>query len=381
MPRIPTLHFHWHRFSVRAGSSHAAENVFRKQRRPLDPDTAIAADESLRTRERAVWFAGAVSFAICGTVPFVAQWLPSFPGFEIPPDMVGAWQIGAGLAAFAIAAVFVACGFNDIPTLPWLPFSLSCAIVLMSVAILSIPQYAPELMGLYILPAIAASFYLPPRLALPFILVIGGALVYIGYYNRDEPYGVVEASLMMIFLIGSSTIMALARDRIQQGISLNVEIAGRDPLTGAANLRRLRERLDDEIRRAKRRSMPVTLILLDLDDFGSVNARFSHTLGDAVLVASSIAMQKLIRKDELLARCGDDEFAVVAVGESGDDLVALIDRLRRAVMIERQRLCPDVSVAVSTGYATWRPGESATAMMRRADSALHIGRMNGPKDV
>lgn len=381
MARIPKLHFHWHRFSERAGSSQGVDAVFHKQRRPLDPASAIGVDESVRTRERSIWFGGAVFFAACGLVPFLALWLPSFPGFEIPSDMVGTWQVVAGLAAFSASIALVACGLRNIPTLPWLPLVIAYSIVIASVGILTIAEYGPELMGIFVLPVIAAALYLPARVAAPFYVVIAGIFAYLGYFNRDEPYGVLEAAMMLMFTVGASTIMMLARDRIQQGIELNIEIAGRDPLTGAANLRSLRQRLDDEIRRAKRRDLPVTLVILDLVDFSSVNTRFSHTLGDAVLVACSRAMLNVIRKDELLARRGDDEFAVVAVGEAGDELEALVDRLERAVMIERQRLCPSVTPSVTIGYATWRQGESSSALMRRADSTMHIGRMSGPEDV
>lgn len=381
MPRIPKLHFHWHRFSERAGSGHSVESLFRSQRRPLDPESSIAADESIRTREQAIWYAGAVFYMVCGLVPFIALWAPSFPGFEVPAEITGTWQLGVGVVALLVGPLFIYFGLRNIPTLPWLPFAIGFAIVLLAVALLATPEYGPEIMGLLVLPTIAAAFYLPARAAIPMYITVAGVLAYIGYYNRDEPYGVLEASMMLMFLIGASTVMAFARDRIQQGIELNIEIAGRDPLTGAANLRRLRERLENEIRRAKRRDLPVTLVMLDLDDFGEVNRHFSHTLGDAILVACTRAMQKVIRKDELLARRGDDEFAVVAVGESGDDLLTLIDRLKTAVMIERQRLCPDVNPGVSVGFATWRAGESPAALMRRADSALHVGRMFGPEDV
>ncbi len=381
MARIPTLHFHWHRFSERAGSGRGVENVFRPQRRPLDPDTAIAPDDSLRAREKAIWLAGAAFFIVCGLITPLADSLPSTSGFEIPADLTGPWQYGAGGVAIMVGLAMIACAHRNVPVLPWMPPSMAAALVLITVAVLGAPQYGLELMGLFVLPAIAACFYLPTRFALPIVLAALGALGYIGYYNRDEQYGVVQAAMMAMFMIGSSVIMVLARDRIQRGIELNIEVAGRDPLTGAANLRRLRARLDDEIRRAKRRNLPVTLVVVDLEDFGEVNARFSHSLGDAVLVACARAMQKVIRKDELLARRGDDEFAVVAVGETADELKTLVDRLRQAVTIERRRLCPDVAPTATVGYATWRQGESTAALMRRADSALHIGRMSGPEDL
>jgi diguanylate cyclase (GGDEF)-like protein len=381
MARMPKHHFHWFRFHERAGTRHSVENAYRQQRRVLDPESVLSADDSLRARERSIWFSTAAFFISCGLIPLFALALPSFPGFEIPDDMITTWQLGAGASAILVGCGLVAFGLRDVPTLPWMPAALALGIALISVAVLTIPQYGLELIGMYSLPLIASAFYLDGRLTVAYSLVVAAIFGYLGWYERAEPFSYVTSGMMMFFLVGSSVIMALARSRIQQGIEINVEIAGRDPLTGAANLRRLRTRLDDEIRRARRRELPVTLIVLDLDDFGEVNRRFSHSLGDATLVACARAMQKVIRRDELLARRGDDEFAVVAVGESSDELHALIERLQRAVMIERQRLCPDVTNTVSVGYATWRDGESGSALMRRADSALHIKRMVGPEDL
>jgi diguanylate cyclase (GGDEF)-like protein len=162
----------------------------------------------------------------------------------------------------------------------------------------------------------------------------------------------------------------VARKRIQDGIVHNVALAGRDPLTGVANLRKFNERLATEISRAERSGAALTMLMIDLDDFKKVNDDYSYTLGDAVLAASAHAMNDVVRANELLARRGGDEFAVIAVGADAADATLLAERVRAGVRRERERLCPDVSPEASVGVVEWLPGESPEELVRRADAAL-----------
>jgi diguanylate cyclase (GGDEF)-like protein len=167
----------------------------------------------------------------------------------------------------------------------------------------------------------------------------------------------------------------VARKRIQDGIIHNVALAGRDPLTGVANLRKFNERLQSEIDRSERSGEPLTLLMIDLDDFKRVNDEYSYTLGDAVLAASARAMESVVRTNELLARRGGDEFAVIAVGAdvaSGENLAA---RIREVVRRERTRLCPDVSPGASVGAVEWVSGETPEKLVRRADAALKAAKL------
>lgn len=376
MPRIPKHQFHFHRLAERIGPRHAVASTFRPRRKPLDPD-GLVADESLRVSEGVIWYGAAALYGVTGLIGLFGAAVPDFFGMHVPYELRDPLQVTTSVVALVLAGVWVWFGWQNMPTIHWLHPMIGLSVLLLALATLEDMQYATEMMGFFIMPAIAAAFYLPLRQAIPHLIAIAAVLVYIGVYNAGQEYAGSEVGFMLIFLFSASMIMALARDRIQRGIELNVEIAGRDPLTGVANLRELRERLKTEVRRSQRRDAPLTVVMVDFDDFKLVNEQHSHTLGDAVLVACARAMQRVVRKGEMLARRGGDEFAVIAVGETSEELNGLIERLRGAVRRERERLCPGVTPEISVGFATWREGESGEALIRRADSSLHIARSLG----
>ena len=112
----------------------------------------------------------------------------------------------------------------------------------------------------------------------------------VAFVTADTESGKIVALNVWFFTMMGAGMLMVARKRIQDGIIHNVALAGRDPLTGVANLRKFNERLRTEIDRAERSGEPLTLLMIDLDDFKRVNDEYSYTLGDAVLVASARAM-------------------------------------------------------------------------------------------
>ncbi|MBJ7348286.1 MAG: GGDEF domain-containing protein [Thermoleophilaceae bacterium] len=376
MSSISKHKFHRLRFAERFGSSHGVSNVFRPNKRPLDPDMLLT-DDNLRSDERVIWFGAAAFFAMTALVPLIGILIPDFPGITVPPELRDTGQLITGVAGITFAAVWLICGLRNVPTMFWLHPIIGLGTLLIAISMFDDIAYAPDVVGFLIMPAIAATFFLPVRQAIPHVAIIAGLIIYVAAANTDLPYAGAELGLMMIFLISTSAMMAMARDRIQRGIAYNVDLAGKDPLTGVANLRQLRERINFEVKRADRREQPLTILMIDLDDFSRVNDEFSHTLGDAVLVACAQAMQRVVRGSELLARRSSDEFAVITVGETEEELNALTERLRAAVRKERERLCPDVTPEFTVGQATWREGENGEALLRRADRSLHVARSLG----
>ena len=105
-----------------------------------------------------------------------------------------------------------------------------------------------------------------------------------------------------------------------------------DGLTGLLNRRSVLERLDQAVARAKRRSAPVAVLFIDVDQFKAVNDRYGHAAGDAVLVAIANRLRGLFRAEDSLARLGGDEFLVVCEDQgSPAEAQALAERTRLAL--------------------------------------------------
>ena len=115
----------------------------------------------------------------------------------------------------------------------------------------------------------------------------------------------------------------------------------------------------------------LALVTVDLDEFKQVNDRYSHSLGDQVLIATADAIRENLRADELVARRGGDEFTIVCLPDQRDDLVAVITRIADAIGAARLDLCPDITATASIGHIVRRHGEDANSLLERADQVLH----------
>lgn len=139
------------------------------------------------------------------------------------------------------------------------------------------------------------------------------------------------------------------------------QLAHEDPLTGLPNRRELDEVLPVEFARAQRSGHPLTYVMMDLDFFKKYNDRRGHDAGDALLRGASRAWSQQLRPTDLIARYGGEEFSLLLPSCDADQASALVDRLRSYV--------PDHQT-FSAGIATWDSGETAEALMHRADQAL-----------
>ncbi len=105
----------------------------------------------------------------------------------------------------------------------------------------------------------------------------------------------------------------------------------RDPLTRTFNRKYLEERIDSEFAFAVRHDTPLTLIIFDIDHFKAINDRFGHLAGDAMLVQLANRVLALIRAEDVLARLGGEEFAVLSRGTTREGARVFAERLRAAV--------------------------------------------------
>ena len=152
-----------------------------------------------------------------------------------------------------------------------------------------------------------------------------------------------------------------------------------DPLTGCLNHGAMRERLSEEIARARRQGTPLAVTILDLDDFKRVNDTYGHPTGDTLLRHVAEALRGEYRSFDQVARYGGDEFVVILPnvrGPRADIAAARALRVLREIHIER----PDgghEGITVSCGVAEWVEPEGPAELLERADKALRGSKAAG----
>ncbi|HEY7344690.1 MAG TPA: sensor domain-containing diguanylate cyclase [Gaiella sp.] len=147
------------------------------------------------------------------------------------------------------------------------------------------------------------------------------------------------------------------------------QMAETDALTGFFNQRYFHETLRREALRAQRYDRRLALLILDLDDFKTVNDRIGHLAGDAVLAQVAERLRNEIRSVDVGCRIGGDEFAVVMPESTTEDASQLFQRMHEAV--STMSTPGGGRVRISAGIAELHHGETAAGLFERADSALY----------
>jgi diguanylate cyclase (GGDEF)-like protein len=153
-----------------------------------------------------------------------------------------------------------------------------------------------------------------------------------------------------------------------------------DELTGLSTYRVLRDRLVQEIWRSKRNGEPFGLLFLDLDRFKLVNDLHGHEAGNRVLKAVAAEIAKVVRKTDIAARYGGDEFVVILVGTDRDGVRHVGDVIRERVeRIGRSMGYANSAVTVSIGGAGFTPQEDIDAprALEVADQAVYRAKAAG----
>lgn len=156
-----------------------------------------------------------------------------------------------------------------------------------------------------------------------------------------------------------------------------------DALTGVASRRAFSEAAESEMQRAMRYRTELSLLMMDLDHFKAVNDTHGHVTGDAVLVAFAQTVLQQVRKVDLVARLGGEEFVVLLPNISAEHATALAERIRAAFAGQALKVGGQtVHFSVSIGVAQFDPAElSLNTWLARADAALYQAKAQGRNRV
>jgi diguanylate cyclase (GGDEF)-like protein len=177
------------------------------------------------------------------------------------------------------------------------------------------------------------------------------------------------------FQLATATILGIVVHQVVEQVRRQAghlrTLAHRDGLTGVANRRAWDEELAYAVRAAGPHT-PLAVALLDVDDFKRYNDRAGHQAGDRLLREITAAWSAQLRRTDVLARIGGDEFAVLLRDCSSEDALDVMERLRVSA--------PE-GVTSSVGLASWEEAETPHALWGRADAALYRAKSAGRNRV
>ncbi|MHB8189973.1 MAG: GGDEF domain-containing protein [Ferrimicrobium sp.] len=233
--------------------------------------------------------------------------------------------------------------------------------VVVGVALFSVPaaigvQYHFPLATLYIWVGIFSALYFRPVVVASHLSVAGVAYMTVLVLSPhvDDPV----ANWLAVFgtaAVSAAVVLAL--------VNILRNDARQDPLTGLANRRSWEERLEEEMGRARRSGTALSVAMMDIDGFKSVNDLEGHAAGDRLLCELTAVWLSIIRDgSDFLARVGGDEFGLLLPGLDAVDLSLVVIRLRE---VTRH------GVSCSIGVVSWNGSDSGGELLHKADMAMY----------
>lgn len=174
-------------------------------------------------------------------------------------------------------------------------------------------------------------------------------------------------------------------ERLRDNVQMSIEAAITDALTGLHNRRYMESHLSKLVDQASARGKPLSILVLDIDYFKSINDTYGHDCGDDVLREFAIRVRKSIRGIDLACRIGGEEFVVVMPETDMAVAATVAERLRRKIAaepfpIEQGRRTLDVTISIGIA-ALEAPNDTAAQLLRRADQALYRAKRTGRNRV
>jgi diguanylate cyclase (GGDEF)-like protein len=299
----------------------------------------------------------------------VSTFLPTFGRFTVSPqgDFVLIPRVGIMiiLAVLAGAAFYLVYVFIDslvrgrnMPRIRFSALYIAFGIVLFVLGVLEI------LMQIGMIPSTSMRY---SSVAAIVLVMIGASVVFVRFYE-------IKTSLRRVLINLSET---------EQRLEHKERLAITDGLTGLYNRGFFDESLEEEVRDSIKNNKSLSLIMMDIDAFKSINDVFGHIIGDSILAEISAVIKRNARASDLPARYGGEEFAVILPNTNIREAHEVSERVRKTieeiVFVVRER--PDSSVTISAGVTTLRGTDVAMDLLKRADKALLAAKARGKNNV
>jgi diguanylate cyclase (GGDEF)-like protein len=188
-----------------------------------------------------------------------------------------------------------------------------------------------------------------------------------------------ESDIVLLNAIMPQIAVAIDRTTLKDKAGEFEQLSVTDALTGLLNRRYLERRLNEEIDRSKRHHFPMSVMMLDVDDFKSYNDTFGHPAGDAALKIVAGILKDILRGADVAARYGGEEFAILLPQTTSVEAAAIAERLRQR--IEHTEF-PKRRITISIGIASCSKDiDTPDDVIAAADHALYEAKNNGRNKV
>lgn len=215
---------------------------------------------------------------------------------------------------------------------------------------------------------------------LSYPILIGDRLIGVMNFTdkvTGDPFG--ERDLELLQAIAPQIAVAIDRTVLKDKAGEFEQLSVTDSLTGLLNRRYLEKRLVEEIQRSRRHRFPMSVMMLDVDEFKSYNDAFGHLAGDAALRIVARVLHDILRGADVAARYGGEEFAILLPQTTSVEAAAIAERLRQR--IEHTEF-PKRQVTVSIGIAAISNElETPADLIGAADHALYEAKNHGRNKV
>lgn len=304
---------------------------------------------------------GGLLFLGAGVVACAAHGTLSEPDADLPRFVPPLAAMGIGLLSMLLPWHRIAAG--------WLQLLPLSGALLIAASVAGHGEHGGMFAPLYFVVGAYAGYAFPHRREvvahLGLVALCLAVPLYLGAGLEPQPGPSVAIGLAA--LVAVTGLVVAVRERMEAGQEALRVLAQTDPLTGVGNYRRLYGRLSYEIARHRRSGRPLALLVLDLDDFKSVNDSLGHLAGDRLLQQVARALEDTVREQDTVARQGGDEFAVLAPETGAEAADALGERIELALCALTMN--DDRPLRASVGWAVYpRDGEERVLLLERADA-------------
>lgn len=263
-------------------------------------------------------------------------------------------------------------------------------ITLLSIVVVYLAFYSFTALIYLVIPALVYLVFHSRAFAVHLTLMIVVTLVVIFAGSNLGPFNMgneLQSRFMLQSFLFTTAILIVGMVLQQRDLIKAIQsgddwkfLADHDQLTGLKNRQSFLPLMHQEIKRSERNQHKLTVALVDIDHFKTINDTYGHFTGDKVLVEVSAKLKEILRNYDVIARIGGEEFALLFPETSLDKARELMERLRKE--IENFKITADehsVSVTVSAGLAEWQQEqpEDVHQILTRADQLLYDAKHSG----